>query len=107
MRLGVSLYGESGYGRSFFDWKEAHRHGPYGITEFHPLRAMAADELQRIFQAHQDHGARFLSFFVEARGEHLVPAAGSVQNPLALDPANPQNGSDRLYQSVQQLLAQP
>lgn len=107
LRLGVSLYGEAGYGRSFFDWKEAHRHGPYGITEFHPLRSMELDELQRTFQAHKNHGASFLSFFLEARGEHLTPTADTVQNQLSLDPANQQNGSDRLYRSVQRLLAQP
>jgi hypothetical protein len=107
MRLGVSLYGEAGYGHSFFDWKKTHRHGPYDITEVHPLRGMSAQELKRTFQAHLDHGARFLSFFVEARGERLVPAANTVQNPLALDPANPHNGSDRLYRGMQQLLTQP
>lgn len=107
LQLGVSLYGEAGYGRSFLQWKEDHRRGGYGVTEFHPLRGMEAGELRRTLQAHQDHGARFVSFFMEGRGEQAAPDARQVQNFLAFDPANADRGSNQLYRSVQQLLAAP
>lgn len=103
-QLGVSLYGEASYGRSFFDWKEKHRRSGYGVTEFHPLKGMDAAALRRTLADHQDHGARFVSFFMEARGITAEPSSTEIQNFLSFDPANTARGSNQLYRSVQELL---
>ena len=117
LRLGVSLYGEGGYGESFFDWK-GKTWGPsqwpvmdrkqiYGITEFHPLRGMDSAELQGVFDRHRDNGAQFLSFFLEGRGPINRPYAVKGSTIPFLGEANTQNGSDQLYRSVKQLMTQP
>lgn len=105
LRLGISLYGEATYGESFFEWKRLHHQAAYGITEFHPLRAMNSAELTLALDRHHDNGAQFLSFFLEGRGalnRPFVPAAPTV--PF-IGEANAQNGSMKLYRSFQQLLA--
>ena len=102
LQLGVSLYGEAAYGHSFTD--SLGRTGrPYGITEFHPLKAMAAPELQALLARHARHGARFVSFFLEPRWQgRLVPRP---HNLFSFDPDNPQFGSDSLYQALVALQA--
>ena len=103
VRLGINLYGEATYDDSFFDWLARSRQPVYSVTEFHPLRAMGADELRRVLLRHRAHGAQSLSFFL-----HLPPAGGTrtepLANPFALDPANPLHGSDALYRAVQQIM---
>ena len=47
IELGVSLYGEPTYGTSFFNWLDSSPHKHYGVTEFHPLKAMDPKELGR------------------------------------------------------------
>lgn len=103
IRLGVSLYGEPTYGSSYFDWLAGSGHSRYGITEFHPLKAMDAASLQRIFDAHSRHGADFISFFAEPRWNGALVPRG--HNMFSFDPDNPKFGSDHLYQSVQRSLA--
>lgn len=107
MQLGVSLYGEATYGDSFFAWKRNSRPaGGYGVTEFHPLRPMDANELQRVFQRHRENGAKFLSFFVEGRGSYSNLDLMQVKNVMSFDAANSQFGSNQLYASVRQLMTQ-
>ena len=105
VRLGINLYGEATYDDSFFDWLARSRQPVYSVTEFHPLRAMDADELRRVLLRHRAHGAQSLSFFL-----HPPPAGGvrtePVANPFALDPHNPLNGSDVLYRAMQQVMQQ-
>lgn len=103
IRLGVSLYGEPTYGRPYFDWLAASGTAHYGVTEFHPLKAMDAAEMRRVLQAHAAHGAEFLSFFLEPRwnGE-LVPRGHNI---FSFDPDNRQFASDRLYEAVRGALA--
>ncbi len=102
LQLGVSLYGEAAYGHSFTD--SLGRTGrPYGITEFHPLTAMAAPELQALLARHARHGARFVSFFLEPRWQgRLVPRP---HNLFSFDPENAQFGSDVLYRAMVALQA--
>ena len=103
--LGVNLYGEATYDDSFFDWLARTRQGGYSVTEFHPLRALAAPELRAVLERHRAHGAQTLSFFL-----HPPPAGrrqGPVPNPLAFDPDNPRNQSDALYRAMQQVLRTP
>lgn len=103
VRLGVSLYGEPTYGRSYFEWLERSGHTRYGITEFHPLKALNAASLRQVLDAHARHGADFLSFFAEPRWHGaLVPRDHNI---FSFDPDNPKFGSDRLYRSTQQSLA--
>ena len=103
VRLGINLYGEASYDDSFFDWLARSRQPMYGVTEFHPLRAMDADELRRVLLRHQAHGAQSLSFFL-----HPPPVGGQrtepVANPFALDPDNPLHGSDALYRAMQRIM---
>lgn len=101
--LGINLYGEAAYGDEFFDWLARSRQPGYSVTEFHPLRAMDADELARVLERHRAHGARTLSFFLHPHQASHGPA-GEVPNPFAFDPANPQHGSDRLYRSMHEVL---
>ena len=103
VRLGINLYGEAAYDDSFFDWLARSRQPVYSVTEFHPLRAMNADELRRVLLRHRAHGAQSLSFFL-----HPPPAGGvrtePIANPYALDPGNPLNGSDALYGAMRQVM---
>ena len=101
--LGVSLYGEAALGPELFPWLGRWRKGHYGVTEFHPLRALSPAQLQALLQRHREHGARFLSFFLEpyAPGE----AIGTPKNLFSFDADNPKFGSDQLYRSMQGVLA--
>jgi hypothetical protein len=102
LSLGISLYGEPIYGTSFFDWLDSTEHTRYGITEFHPLRAMSADELRATLGAHRRRGARFVAFFLDAR-----PAGVRTDSPLdvfGIEPGNRHFGSDQLYESFRALL---
>ncbi|CAM3492710.1 Beta-galactosidase-like protein [Paracidovorax anthurii] len=105
IRLGVSLYGEPTYGQSYFDWLARSGQSRYGITEFHPLKAMDTAAMQQVFERHARHGAEFLSFFVEPRWQGALVPRG--HNMFSFDPDNAQFGSDRLYRSVQRALAPP
>jgi hypothetical protein len=97
LRLGVSLYGEPIYGTSFFDWLATSKHRRYGITEFHPLREMSPDEMRSTLQAHRQRGARFLSFFLDARP--LSMRTESQLNVFGIEPGNRNFGSDKLYEA--------
>lgn len=105
VRLGVSLYGEPSYGHSYFDWLA--RRGPsrYGVTEFHPLKALDATAMGAVLREHAGHGADFLSFFLEPRWNgRLVPRGHNI---FSFDPDNPLFASDRLYRATQETLQQP
>lgn len=105
IRLGVSLYGEPTYGHSYFDWLA--RRGPsrYGVTEFHPLKALDAAAMGSVLRGHAGHGADFLSFFLEPRWHgRLVPRGHNI---FSFDPDNALFASDRLYRSTQETLQQP
>jgi hypothetical protein len=100
--LGISLYGEATYGSSFFDWLGTTSHRRYGVTEFHPLRAMSTDELAATIERHRSRGAVFVSFFLDARPlESRDPA---LSNAFSFDPGNPLFGSDKLYEATRELL---
>jgi len=101
MGLGINLYGEAAYDDSFFDWLARSRQPGYSVTEFHPLRAMNTHELRQTLERHRAHGARRLSFFLHPPG-----ADGHMNNPFALDPANPAYGSDALYRAMREVLGQ-
>jgi hypothetical protein len=105
IRLGVSLYGEPTYGTSFSKWYARTTHDGYGITEFHPLKAMAGPAMQAMLKQHAEQGAEFLSFFMDARWRGQLTRPGPYM--FSFDPENPKFGSDTLYRSVQQVLAQP
>ncbi len=100
LRLGVSLYGEAAYGRSFAQWLRRSGQQRYGVTEFHPLKAMGPQELMQVLDTHARQGAQFLSFFLEPEWEGQRVPRG--HNLFSFDPHNPQFGSDVLYRSVQQ-----
>jgi len=100
---GVSLYGEAAYGHDFLRWTQAQRMPRYGVTEFHPLKPMEAEELGEVFQRHERNGARFLSFFLEPRWDGRLMPRG--HNIFSLDPDNARFGSDRLYKAVNEHLS--
>ena len=104
LRLGVSLYGEASYGESFNQWYLATGHRSYGVTEFHPLKKMTADELGRTLAVHASLGADFLSFFVEPYWRGDIVTRG--HNLFSFDPGNHQFGSNTLYNSMQEHLKQ-
>jgi hypothetical protein len=100
--LGISLYGEATYGSSFFDWLGTTSHRHYGVTEFHPLRAMSTEEFSATIERHRSRGAIFVSFFLDARPiGSRDPALG---NAFSFDPVNPLFGSDKLYEATRELL---
>lgn len=98
LELGVSLYGEATYGSSFFDWLEKSKRRTYGVTEFHPLKEAPLDEVKAMLDRHQKHGARFLSFFLDARPQAV--RTESALNIFAIDPDNRNFGSDKLYATI-------
>lgn len=102
LRLGISLYGEPIYGTSFFDWLATSKHRRYGITEFHPLREMSPDEMRSTLEAHRQRGARFISFFLDARPAAMRTA--SELNVFGIEPGNRQFGSDKLYAAFRVLV---
>lgn len=104
IRLGVSLYGDATYGDTFFRWYAKTTHSGYGVTEFHPLKAMNAPAVQRVLSQHALHGAEFLSFFLEPRWDGKLVARN--HNLFSLDPDNKQFGSDRLHESMRRVTAQ-
>jgi len=68
---------------------------------------MDATTLNQALTAHRDHGARFLSFFMEPHGESTAPTSKQVGNFLSFDAANRDRGSDQLFKSMQHLLTAP
>jgi len=102
LRLGISLYGEATYGHSFMDWLGTTNHQTYGITEFHPLRPMSPEDVRAMFERHRQRGATFLSFFVDARPRGVRD--DSERNIFAIDPDNPDFGSDRLYATIRTIV---
>ena len=102
MRLGVSLYGEASYGTSFFDWFKGTRRSSYGVTEFHPLKAMNTKALDMVLNQHFQNNAQFLSFFIEGVGLDEDPT--SKPNLFSFDLKNKNAGSDVLYKSVREIL---
>ena len=104
LRLGVSLYGESTYGASFFEWLDTTSHRGYGVTEFHPLKAMSSAELGAVLQRHRQRGASFVSFFLDARPPSVRDP--SSVNMFYFDPGNTHFGSDKLYAAVRDVLGE-
>jgi hypothetical protein len=104
LHTGISLYGETSYGRSLGEWFKQSPHKYYGVTEFHPLQAMTPDQLRDVLKQHSDHGARFLSFFLETWWQEQ--RVSSRPNLFSFDPDNRQYGSDALYTGMKALLAQ-
>ena len=104
-RLGINLYADATDDDTFFDWLARTRQGDYAITEFHPLRGMNAAELARVLARHHDHGAQSLSFFLHP--PELQNGQRTQPNAFALNPDNPQHGSDQLYRALQTLMQQP
>ena len=104
-KTGISLYGEATYGKGFGQWFESSRLKSYGITEFHPLKAMSPEEIGATFESHRLRGADFLSFFLEPRG--LTPGSGVGLNQFSFDPQVQNHGSDKLYHSVKEVINQP
>lgn len=110
IRLGVSLYGEASYGDSFSSWYTQRQrlstlpHGPqaYGVTEFHPLKGMDANEWRNTLNAHQQRGAAFLSFFMEPRWEGQ--RVQRDHNIFSIDPQNREFQTDTLYRAAQEAL---
>ena len=105
IRLGVSLYGNAAYGEVFSRWYGRSGHAGYGVTEFHPLKAMDAPAMQQMLGQHAQRGAQFVSFFLEPRWQGALVQRG--HNTFSLDSENAQFGSATLYQSVQQVLTTP
>ena len=105
LNLGISLYGESTYGTSFMRWLQGTHHASYGVTEFHPLKALTPRELARTFDQHRLRGARFVSMFVDGRVDDK--ASNSALNIFTFDPANTHFGSRVLYESLKSVLASP
>lgn len=104
IRLGVSLYGDAAYGDTFSRWYSKTAHHGYGVTEFHPLKAMNAPAVQRMLSQHAAQGAEFLSFFLEPRWEDELVARN--HNLFSFDPDNKRFGSDNLYESMRGVTAQ-
>lgn len=102
MGLGVSLYGEASYGTSFTDQFARMGRSTYGITEFHPLRAMDSDQLRALLLQHRARGAQFVSFFMDAKD--LKDSDPKATNFLAFSPSNEGYGSRPLFDATRQML---
>jgi hypothetical protein len=100
--LGISLYGEASYGFAFGEGLRRWGQHRYGVTEFHPSRAVTAEQMGSILALHRQQGARFLSFFMEARPPGSVPQR--MHNPFSFDPDNGAKHGDTLFDAVQQVM---
>lgn len=98
IRLGVSLYGEPTYGTSFFNWLNRSGHVHYGVTEFHPMKALSSSEFEEVLKLHSGRGAEFISFFLEPRWAGLL--VSREHNIFSLDPDNQNFGSAQLYEAA-------
>jgi len=96
---GVDLHGPAIDTAPFPSNRKPH---PYGITEFIPLRAMKAPELQAVLQLHAQRGARFLAFFLEPYGQEQ--RGEPMHSVFSFDPGNPQFGSAQLYEAMRETL---
>lgn len=105
IRLGVSLYGDATYGSTFSRWYAHTARQGYGVTEFHPLKAMDTPAVQHMLGQHAAQGAEFLSFFLEPRWQGKLVARN--HNLFSFDPDNARFGSDSLYRSMQGIVAAP
>ena len=105
LHLGLSLYGESSYGSSFMHWLQGTRHTSYGVTEFHPLKAMPPHELAETLERHRLRGARFVSMFLDGRVNDKH--SSSALSIFSFDPDNTRFGSGTLYESLKSVLASP
>jgi hypothetical protein len=65
---------------------------------------MDADELQRTFDQHHAHGARFLSFFVDGLPRRPVSDTDSIFVYTTFNPDVSAYGSDRLFRAVQDIM---
>jgi len=65
---------------------------------------MDADELQRTFDRHHAHGARFLSFFVDGQPRRPIGQAQSIFVSTTFNPDVHLFGSDRLFRAVQDIM---
>ena len=104
-RTGISLYGDAAYGAGFDEWFASSGLSSYGVTEFHPLKAMSAPELGAVLERHRERGADFVSFFLEPRG--LTDGRGAGANLFSFDPRASRFGGDTLYRATRETLAQP
>ena len=102
---GISLYGEPTYGTSFMRWLQGTSHAEYGVTEFHPLKALTPAELAQTFDQHRLRGAKFLSMFLDGRMDEK-PSQPEL-NMFSFDPDNKRFGSHTLYESLKSVLASP
>ena len=102
IKLDVSLYGDATYGEVFSRWYDKTSHRGYGVTEFHPLKAMDTAVVRQMLGQHKKRGAEVVSFFLEPHWQGALLERG--HNAFSLDPQNAQFGSAALYQSVQQML---
>ena len=98
----VRIDSESGNEARFLDWLATTEHRHYGITEFHPLRGMSAGELRAVLDAHRQRGARFVSFFLDARPASM--RTESQLNVFGIQPGNRQFGSERIYEAFRTLV---
>lgn len=102
LRLGISLYGEASYGTSFFDWYALTKRSAYGVTEFHPLKAMDATTLNSVLEKHYLNGAKFVSFFAESYG--LTEDPTNQPNLFSFAKNNKNAGSNVLFESIREIL---
>jgi hypothetical protein len=105
IHLGVSLYGEPAYGSSFMKWLSTTPHAAYGVTEFHPMKAMEPAQLQQVLDTHAARGAEFVSFFLEPRWKGQL--VSRQHNIFSLDSENQNFGSAQLYEAARRMLRGP
>ncbi|MBV8620758.1 MAG: hypothetical protein JOY84_17970 [Curvibacter sp.] len=102
---GISLYGRTAYGPEFIRWLHSTGHTKFGVTEFHPLTPLDTRQLAGTLDRLHQHGARFVSMFLESRIDGKLTE--HLRNEFSFDPDNPTSGSDVLFHSLETLLAHP
>lgn len=102
IRLGVSLYGDATYGTTFSQWYKTTIHRGYGITEFHPLKALGGTGLADTLKTHEQNGAEFLSFFLEPRWNGTQTPR--IKNIFSFDPENKNFNSNELYKDMREAI---
>ncbi|ARU04539.1 hypothetical protein CCO03_07475 [Comamonas serinivorans] len=114
-QAGMTLYGGATHNALVLRQIRRQRLTGFAAPEFNPQQWKVRDAPLKALRAQREAGARFVSpvylSLVPARlkaagqGPALGPVGPGV-NRLALDPANPQDGSDLFYQAIQTLAAE-
>ena len=102
---GATLYGGAAWSDAFFDWKTAHGWDDYAVSEMHPRFNLSQSAFEAMFDAHRQHGARFVApYFLSIAPLRLRLPLSEGLNLMLITPENHHVGSDGFYHAMADLM---